>query len=152
MNKIKVSWNFFAKYNKSQSWFLWTLAKSVHFKKRVAQCLFLSKLWYFSIQQQQQQVPQFWKKWGSPFQYTILAKERFGHSDTFWAMPIMIFSPVANFGDQSLIFNSKKKQILWHFWLFSWHFFTTLYRKQTRNLFSLICGNIPAISLKCYNS
>ena len=34
------------------------LLKSVHFKKTVAQSSFLSKLWYFSIQQQQQ-VPQF---------------------------------------------------------------------------------------------
>ena len=25
-----------------------------------------------------------------------------GHSYTFWTMPIMIFSPVSNFGDQSL--------------------------------------------------
>ena len=43
--------------------FLFELLKSVHFKKTVAQSSFLSKLWYFLIQQQQ--VPQFWKKWGS---------------------------------------------------------------------------------------
>ena len=43
---------------------LWKLSpKSVHFMKTVAQSSFFSKLWYFSIKQQQ--VPQFWKKWGS---------------------------------------------------------------------------------------
>ena len=31
----------------------------------------------------------------------ILAKEQLGHSYTFWTM-LMIFSPVANFGDQPL--------------------------------------------------
>ena len=28
----------------------------------------------------------------------ILAKGQLGHSYTFWIMPIMIFSPVKNFG------------------------------------------------------
>ena len=32
----------------------------------------------------------------------IWAKGQLDHSYTFWAMPIMIFSPVANYGDQSL--------------------------------------------------
>ena len=32
----------------------------------------------------------------------ILAKGQLGHSYTFWTMPIMIFSPVSNFGNQSL--------------------------------------------------
>ena len=45
-------------YNISEAFFKSNL-KSVHFKKTVAQSSFLSKLWYFSIQQQQQ-VPQFW--------------------------------------------------------------------------------------------
>ena len=29
-------------------------------------------------------------------EYTILAKEQFGHSYTFWTMALMIFSPVSN--------------------------------------------------------
>ena len=33
---------------------------------------------------------------------TILEKEQAGHSYIFWTMPIMIFSQVSNFGDQSL--------------------------------------------------
>ena len=39
------------------------LLKSVQFKKTVGQSSFLSELQYFSLQQQQ--VPRFWKKWGS---------------------------------------------------------------------------------------
>ena len=33
----------------------------------------------------------------------ILAKEQLGHSYIFWAMPILIFSPFANFGNQSIV-------------------------------------------------
>ena len=33
----------------------------------------------------------------------ILTKGQHGHFYTFWTMPIMIFGPVANFGDHSLI-------------------------------------------------
>ena len=40
-------------------------------------------------------------KW-FPHQGRILAKEQFHNSYTFWAMPILIFSPFANFGKQSL--------------------------------------------------
>ena len=32
-----------------------------------------------------------------------LAKGQLGHSYTFWTIPVMIFSPVSNFGDQSLV-------------------------------------------------
>ena len=36
--------------------------------------------------------------------YSFWKKGQPGHSYTFWIMPIMIFSLVANFGDQSLVF------------------------------------------------
>ena len=38
----------------------------------------------------------------SPDGTIILAKEQFHNSYVFWAMPILIFSPFANFGKQSL--------------------------------------------------
>ena len=44
MNRMKVLWNYFAKWNKSQSWSLWTLSKSVHFNETVVQSSFLSKI------------------------------------------------------------------------------------------------------------
>ena len=43
----------------------------------------------------------------SPDGKIILAKEQFHNSNTFWAMPILIFSPFANFGKQSLIYNKE---------------------------------------------
>ena len=42
------------------------------------------------------------------YEYIILAKGQLGHSCAFWKMPIMIFSLVSNFGDQSLVW--------WKFW------------------------------------
>ena len=46
--------------------------------------------------------------------YIILTEEEAGHSYTFWTMPIMIFSPASNFGDQSLLLkvSSSQKQFL----------------------------------------
>ena len=43
-----------------------------------------------------------WSKW-SPYEYTILAKEQFGHSYTLWTMAIMIFSPVSNSSNHPLL-------------------------------------------------
>ena len=40
-------------------------------------------------------------KW-FPLEYTILAKEQSSHSYTFWSMPIITFSSVANFSDHPL--------------------------------------------------
>ena len=64
-----------------------------------------------------------------------LAKEQLGHSYTFWTMTILIFSPVANFGQQSLpsIFREEVKPR--YVWLTSWEL-------STNNLavVSLICG------------
>ena len=37
-----------------------------------------------------------------PCEYNIVAKEQSGHSYVFWSMPIIKFSPVANFGDHPL--------------------------------------------------
>ena len=44
----------------------------------------------------------------------ILAKYKLGHSYTFWTMPILIFSPVSNFGDQSL----PCLTLVWNSWRF----------------------------------
>ena len=60
--KYSFNWNLnLILYLFLKTCFLFSL-KSVHFKETVTQSSFLSKLWYFSIPQ----VPQFWKKWGSP--------------------------------------------------------------------------------------
>ena len=48
----------------------------------------------------------FLSKW-SPQERIILAKEQLGHLYTFGSMTILIFSPFANFGNQSLVGNSK---------------------------------------------
>ena len=48
-----------------------------------------------------------WPNW-FPHEWIILAKEQSGHSHIFWSMPIITFSPVSNFGDQSL------DTYLWH--------------------------------------
>ena len=57
-----------------------------------------------------------------PPEYIILTKEEAGHSYTFWSMPIMIFGPVSNFGDQSLCI-WKKKDPLGVERLGNWFFF-----------------------------
>ena len=46
-------------------------------------------------------------KWSSHGRI-ILAKYQRCHSYTFWTMPIMIISPVSNFGDQSLVILYQK--------------------------------------------
>ena len=48
----------------------------------------------------------FLSKW-SPNEIIILAKEQPGHSYTFWTMPILIFSPFANFGKHSLVLKNR---------------------------------------------
>ena len=40
-------------------------------------------------------------KWCTP-RLIILGKGQFGHFHTFSTMPIMIFNPIANFGDHPL--------------------------------------------------
>ena len=39
----------------------------------------------------------------SPFEYIILSKGQLDHLYTFWTMPIIIFSPGANFGNHPLL-------------------------------------------------
>ena len=41
-------------------------------------------------------------KWSTP-RGNILAKGQLGYFHTFWTMPVMIFSPVANFGGHPLV-------------------------------------------------
>ena len=50
----------------------------------------------------------------------ILAKEQVHNSYTFWAMPILIFSPFANFGKQSL------RLIFWFLNFVDWNLFESI--------------------------
>ena len=49
--------------------------------------------------------------------YTILAKEQFGHSYTFWTMVIIIFSPVSNSSNHPLIIFFQTLSPFWKWML-----------------------------------
>ena len=60
-------------------------------------------------------------KW-FPYDYIILTEKEVGHFYTFWTMPIMIFSPVSNFDDQSLV--------AWYFRNVLIPFWSSLFKSQ----------------------
>ena len=43
-----------------------------------------------------------------------MAKEQSGHSYIFWSMPIITFSPVANFGDHPLAVENSSQKYQWY--------------------------------------
>ena len=70
-------------------------------------------------------------------------KRTFGYSYTFWAMPILIFSPVANFGQQSLSGNLQ-----WFFFFYLTFGFSAKITLTPGTVLGLIYGGNTAMGGK----